>query len=125
MKRLPDAFSKATRSNEWLWKKRQEGVSWVTIKNVLRTMQRVLSCSSKGKKPPFSQEGLAIPERDKLRMQIESREAVSFRGSNRRRLPGNFRSSTIWMMLAKTDTRWCSFLHLPRVCAARNCLPCE
>ncbi|MFI5071834.1 MAG: tyrosine-type recombinase/integrase [Terriglobales bacterium] len=64
--------------NEWLWKKRQEGVSWVTIKNVLRTMQRVLSCSSKDKKPPFSQEGLAIPERDKLRMQIESREAVSF-----------------------------------------------
>ena len=41
-------------------------------------MQRVLSCSSKDKKPPFSQEGLAIPERDKLQMKIESRGAVSF-----------------------------------------------
>jgi integrase len=41
-------------------------------------MQRVLSCSSKDRKPPFSQEGLAIPERDKLRMKIASREAISF-----------------------------------------------
>lgn len=64
--------------NEWIWKKRQEDLSWVTIKNILRTMQRVLSCSSKDKKPPFSQEGLAIPERDKLQMKIESRGAVSF-----------------------------------------------
>jgi integrase len=64
--------------NEWIWKKRQEDLSWVTIKNILRTMQRVLSCSSKDKKPPFSQEGLAIPERDKLQMKIESREAISF-----------------------------------------------
>lgn len=63
--------------NEWIWKKRQEDLSWVTIKNILRTMQRVLSCSSKDKKPPFSQEGLAIPERDKLQMKIESREAIS------------------------------------------------
>jgi integrase len=50
--------------NEWIWKKRQAGLSWVTIKNILRTMQQVLSCSSTDKKPPFSQEGLAIPERD-------------------------------------------------------------
>ena len=64
--------------NEWIWKKRRDGLSWVTIKNILRTMQRVLSCSSKEKKPPFSQEGLAIPERDKLQMKIESRDAVSF-----------------------------------------------
>lgn len=64
--------------NEWIWKKRREGLSWVTIKNVLRTMQRVISCSSKDRKPPFSQEGLAIPERDKLQMKIRSREAVSF-----------------------------------------------
>ncbi|MGD0909137.1 MAG: site-specific integrase [Candidatus Acidiferrales bacterium] len=64
--------------NEWAWKKRNEGLSWVTIKNILRTMQRVLSCASKDKKPPFSQEGLAIPEKDKLRMKIESRKAVSF-----------------------------------------------
>jgi integrase len=64
--------------NEWIWKKRHEGLSWVTIKNILRTMQRVLSCSSKENKPPFSQEGLAIPERDKLQMKIEGRGAVSF-----------------------------------------------
>jgi integrase len=64
--------------NEWIWKKRQQDLSWVTIKNILRTMQRVLSCSSKDRKPPFSQEGLEIPERDKLRMKIASREAISF-----------------------------------------------
>jgi integrase len=64
--------------NEWSWKKRHEGLSWVTIKNILRTMQRVLSAFSKDKKPPFSQEGLAIPECDKLQMKIDSREAVSF-----------------------------------------------
>lgn len=64
--------------NEWIWKKHQTGMGWVSIKNVLRTMQRILSCSSKDKKPPFSQEGLAIPERDKLQMKIKSREAISF-----------------------------------------------
>jgi hypothetical protein len=48
--------------NEWAWKKRQSGSSWVTIKDALRTMQRVLSASSRDKKPPFSQAGLAIPE---------------------------------------------------------------
>jgi integrase len=41
-------------------------------------MQRVLSCSSKDRKPLFSQGGLAIPERDKLHMKIESRGAISF-----------------------------------------------
>jgi hypothetical protein len=64
--------------NEWIWKKRHEGLSWVTIKNILRTMQRVLSCSSKEKKPLFSEEGLGIPGRDKLQMKIEGRGAVSF-----------------------------------------------
>jgi hypothetical protein len=64
--------------NEWIWKKRQAELSWVTIKNIPRTVPRVLSCSSKGKKPPFSQESLAIPERNKLQMKIESRRAVSF-----------------------------------------------
>src|SRR5260370_26090538 len=64
--------------NDWIWKKRQEDLSWVTVKNILRTMQRVLYCSSEAKKPPFSQEGLAIPERDKLQMKIESREVRSF-----------------------------------------------
>jgi integrase len=64
--------------NEWMWKKREEGLSWVTIKNVLRTMQRVLSAYSKDKKPPFSQMALTIPDRDKLQMKIKTREAVSF-----------------------------------------------
>lgn len=64
--------------NEWIWKKREEGLSWVSVKNILRTMQRVLSAFSKDKKPPFSQMGLAIPDRDKLQMKIKTREAVSF-----------------------------------------------
>lgn len=54
------------------------GLSWVTIKNIPRAMQRVLSRNSKDKKPPFSQQGLAIPEKDKLRMKIASRQVVSF-----------------------------------------------
>jgi integrase len=49
-------------------------------------MQRVLSCCSKDKKPPFSQEGLAIPERDKLQMKTESRGAVSFAWSQARQI---------------------------------------
>lgn len=72
--------------NEWILKKRRGGLSWVTIKNILRTMQRVLSCSSKDKKPPFSQQGLAIPERDKLQMKIENREAVSFSWAQAKRI---------------------------------------
>jgi integrase len=58
--------------------KRQAGLSWVTIKDALRTMQRILSAFSKNNKPPFSQQGLAIPERDKLQMKIKSRQNVSF-----------------------------------------------
>jgi integrase len=64
--------------NEWIWKKRKQGLSWMTIKNVLRTMQRVLSAYSKEKEPPFSQKGLAIPERDKLQMKIDRRKQVTF-----------------------------------------------
>jgi integrase len=64
--------------NEWAWKKRREGLAWVTIKNVLRTMQRVLSASSKSGTVPFSQDGLAIPERDKLQMKVNSRKQVSY-----------------------------------------------
>ena len=64
--------------NEWAWKKRKAGLSWVSIKNVLRTMQRVLSCFSKDKKPPFSQAGLTIPERDRMQMRIEKRKRASF-----------------------------------------------
>jgi hypothetical protein len=36
-------------------------------------MQRVLSAFSKDRKPPFSQQGLAIPDRDKLQMKIQWR----------------------------------------------------
>ena len=64
--------------NDWAWKMKREGLSWVTIKNVLRTMQRVLSSSSKSKTVPFSQDGLAIPEGDKLQMKINSRRHVSY-----------------------------------------------
>jgi integrase len=64
--------------NGWLWHKRQAGLSWGTIKDSLRTMQRVLSAFSKDRKPPFSLTGLAIPERDKLQMKIHSRKNVSF-----------------------------------------------
>jgi integrase len=63
--------------NEWAWRKWQLGVSWGTIKDSLRTMQRVLSAFSKDGKPPFSQSGLTIPERDKLQMKINSRQNVS------------------------------------------------
>jgi integrase len=72
--------------NEWAWKKRSQHLSWTTIKNILRTMQRVLSCYSKDKKPPFSQQGLDIPEKEKLRMKIESRKAVSFSWADSKRV---------------------------------------
>jgi hypothetical protein len=42
------------------------------------TMQRVLSAASKDKKPSFSKNGLAIPERDKLKMKIDNRQKVVF-----------------------------------------------
>jgi integrase len=64
--------------NEWAWKKRKQGLSWVTVKNILRTMQRVLSASCKDQKVPFSQNGLAIPEKYKLKLRIDSRENVSY-----------------------------------------------
>jgi integrase len=64
--------------NEWAWKKKRQGCSWTTIKDALRTMQRVLSAASKDKKPPFSLQGLAVPERDKLQMNIKSRKKTSF-----------------------------------------------
>jgi integrase len=72
--------------NEWAWKKKKAGLSWVTIKNILRTMQRVLSCFSKERKPPFSQQALDIPETDKLRMRIDSRRAVSFSWAESKRI---------------------------------------
>jgi len=72
--------------NEWARKKRKEGLSWTTIKNILRTMQRVLSCVSKDKTPPFSQNGLRIPEKDKLQMRIRSRKAMSFSWDDSKRV---------------------------------------
>jgi hypothetical protein len=66
------------RVNEWAWKKRRQGLSWVTVKNILRTLQRVLSASSKNHVIPFSQDALAIPERDKLQMKVKSRMNVSY-----------------------------------------------
>jgi len=72
--------------NEWAWKKKKEGLSWTTVKNILRTLQRVLSASSKGQKVPFSQDGLAIPERDKLQMSIKARQHVSYSWSNTLRI---------------------------------------
>ena len=64
--------------NDWAWEKRREGLAWVTIKNILRTMQRVLSASAESRTVPFSQDGLAIPERDKLEMKIKARKHVSY-----------------------------------------------
>ncbi len=70
-------------------KKRDQGLSWVTIKNILRTMQRVLSSFSRDKKPPFSQIGLAIPERDKLQMKVNSRKQVSFSWTQAEQISGH------------------------------------
>ena len=71
--------------NKWAWKKRKQGLSWTTIKNILRTMHRVLSCYLK-KNPPFSLQYLAVPEREKLRQRIECRKAVSFSWSEANRI---------------------------------------
>lgn len=78
--------------NEWAWKKRGAGFSWVKIKDALRTMQRVLSAFSKDRKPPFSQSGLAIPERDKLAMKIRSRKKASFSWDQAEKIAGHIRT---------------------------------
>lgn len=52
--------------------------NWTTIKDSLRTMQRVLSAFSKDKRVPFSMAALEILERDKLAMRIRSRRRVSY-----------------------------------------------
>jgi len=81
--------------NEWARKKRRAGLSWVSVKNVLRTMQRVLSASSKDRKSPFSQEGLIIPERDKLNMQLRRRNAVSFSWKEAGQIVAQIRASDL------------------------------
>lgn len=62
---------------EWAAKKHNQGLSWSTVKDSLRTMQRVISAYSKDQKVPFSQRGL-VPEKDKLHMKVQSRKKVSF-----------------------------------------------
>ena len=78
--------------NEWAWRKRKAGLSWVVIKDALRTMQRVLSAFPKNTLPPFSQKGLTIPKRDKLKMQISSRQKVSFSWEQADLIAGHIRS---------------------------------
>ena len=65
----------------------------MTIKDSLRTMQRVLSASSKDKKPPFSQSGLTIPERDTLQMKIATRKTAALFSSIVGALETSFRYS--------------------------------
>jgi integrase len=82
--------------NEWIWKKRKQGLSWVTIKNILRTMQRVLTAfSGQKRKPPFSQDDLAIPERDQLEMKLTSRETVSLSWEQTKRIVHTLRESSL------------------------------
>jgi integrase len=110
--------------NEWIWKKRNERLSWITIKNILRTMQRVLSSFSKDKKPPFSQIGLAIPERDKLQMKVNSRKKVSFSWTQAERIADHVgkmetlgkarreRYSTLFLLAAASGLRSSELLAL-------------
>jgi len=78
--------------NEWAWKKREAGLSWVVIKDSLRTMQRVLSAFPKNTAPVFSQKNLKIPEREKLQMQIGSRQKVSFSWAQAEQIAAHIRS---------------------------------
>ena len=50
---------------------------WASVKDSLRTMQRVISAFRNDRKNPFSQRGL-IPDREKLQMKVQSRKKVSF-----------------------------------------------
>ena len=84
-------------------------------------MQRVLSCSSKDKKPPFSQ-GLAIPERDKLQIKIESRGAVSFSWSQAKEIAGEVYKLDVDDVL-KERYATLFILALRVVCVVRSCSP--
>lgn len=81
--------------NEWAWKKRKAGTSWGTIKDALRTMQRILSAFSKEGKPPFSLRGLRIPERDKLQIKIHSRKKVSYSWAQAVQIAEHIRKSNL------------------------------
>lgn len=110
--------------NDWAWKKRNQGLSWVTIKNMLRTMQRVLSAFSKDKKPPFSQSSLTIPERDKLHMKIQDRKKVSFSWKEAKQIAAYIRKmdslgearrelyATLFLLAAASGLRCCELLAL-------------
>ena len=78
--------------NEWAWVKRRASVSWVVIKDSLRTMQRVLSAFPKNTAPVFSQKNLKIPEREKLQMQIGNRQKVSFSWAQAEQIAEHVRS---------------------------------
>ena len=106
--------------NEWIWKKRDQSLSWVTIKNILRTMQRVLSSFSKDKKPPFSQIGLAIPERDKLQMKGTVGSKYRSRGLARNRLPIMSLQWTRSERNAENSMRRSFFLRLLQDCGRAN-----
>jgi integrase len=69
----------------WADRKRREGLSWTTVKNILRTMQRILTCFTE-KAPPFSLKALYIPERDRMAMKVARRDAVSFTWSDANRI---------------------------------------
>jgi len=58
-------------------------------------MQRVLSASSKAGTVPFSQDGLTIPERDKLQMKVNSRKQLSYSWD---RLCELFSRSKLWRL---------------------------
>jgi integrase len=109
----------------WAEKKRREGLRWSTIQNILRTMQRVLSCYL-DKAPPFSLKGLYIPEQDKVDMKVAQRDAVSFSWSDAtriakavRKLDGldegrKARYATAFILAAATGLR-CSELYALRM----------
>jgi hypothetical protein len=44
--------------SEWAARKRTEGLSWMSVKDSLRALQRVISAFRKDRKVPFSQRGL-------------------------------------------------------------------
>jgi integrase len=76
------------RVNLWARMKRAEGLSWVTIKNILRTLQRVVSCFTE-KAPPFSLKngrGFVIPQQDRMDMEVARSNAPSFSWSDTSRI---------------------------------------
>jgi len=111
----------------WAWEKRRTALSWVTIRNILRTMQRVLTFHSNRKKhPPFSLVDLDIPERDKLEMKLAVRKAASFSWADSKRIANAARKldifdeartacyATLFILAAATGLR-CSELFALRI----------